>query len=315
MNAALNQLGSGLFGFFGQLSMELAALAVLVFLIGCVLPIKSPALRHFLWLVVLLKPLVAVAISSPWTVFTPLVELVEPGWSALDQAPLRGENLDATVAIPAATIGGKTVQLTRVGWVAGLWIVSAALILGRILIGYGIVWRLRRQAQVQRRGPLFNALWQARLALGLEASAEVATSCSIRSPIVLGILRPLIVIPADLVAKLRADELELVLMHELAHVRRYDNFTLLLQRLITVVLFFHPAVWLCGHLLRREAEQACDDLVVCSTGRSVRICARPDECRRTRSIEESVNKENPHHEYLFSNGVGPGFANSPHAWR
>ena len=140
---------------------------------------------------------------------------------------------------------------------------------------------------MQRRGPLFDALWQARLALGLEASAEVAISCSIRSPVVLGILRPLIVIPADLVDKLRADELELVLMHELAHVRRYDNFTLLLQRLITVVLFFHPDVWLCGYLLRREAEQACDDLVICSTGRS------EDYARGLTNVAELAQLRNP----------------------
>ena len=57
-------------------------------------------------------------------------------------------------------------------------------------------------------------------------------------------------------------------MHELAHVRRWDNFTRLLHRLVAAVLFFHPAVWLCGRMLRREAEQACDDLVVCATGRS-----------------------------------------------
>ena len=84
----------------------------------------------------------------------------------------------------------------------------------------------------------------------------------------LGILRPIIVFPADLVEKLRTDELALILMHELAHVRRWDNLTLLLQRLVAAVLFFHPAVWLCGRMLRREAEQACDDLVVCATGRS-----------------------------------------------
>ena len=84
----------------------------------------------------------------------------------------------------------------------------------------------------------------------------------------MGIFRPLIVLPADLLGKLRADELELVLMHELAHVRRLDNLTLLLQRLVTAALFFHPAVWLCGRMLQREAEQACDDLVVNATGRS-----------------------------------------------
>ena len=68
--------------------------------------------------------------------------------------------------------------------------------------------------------------------------------------------------------KLSTDKLALILMHELAHVRRWDNLTRLLHRLVAAVLFFHPAVWLCGRMLRREAEQACDDLVVCATGRS-----------------------------------------------
>ena len=58
MSAALNELGSQLFGWFGQLSIELAALAVLVLVACHLLPIKSPALRHLLWAIVLLKPLV-----------------------------------------------------------------------------------------------------------------------------------------------------------------------------------------------------------------------------------------------------------------
>ena len=159
-------------------------------------------------------------------------------------------------------------QLTTAGWGAILWIVGAALLIGRILIGYGIVWCLRQQAQVQHDGPLCDALQQARRTLDGYPKVEVATSPSISSPMVLGILRPIIAFPTDLVEKLRTDELSLVLTHELAHVRRWDNLTLLLQRLVSAVLFFHPAVWLCGRMLRREAEQACDDLVVCATGRS-----------------------------------------------
>ena len=77
MNAALNGLGSQLFGWFGQLSIELAALAILVLIACRLLPIKSPALRHLLWAVVLLKPLVSIAISSPYTLFTPFVSLLE----------------------------------------------------------------------------------------------------------------------------------------------------------------------------------------------------------------------------------------------
>ena len=261
MNAALNELGSQLFGWFGQLSIELAALAVLVLVASRLLPIKSPALRHLLWAVVLLKPLVAVAVSSPYTLFTPLVPSVEPDWNALALSPVE----HPTVQVAIAT---SSVRLTTAGWGAILWLVGAALLIGRILIGYGIVWCLRSQAQVQRDGPLCDALQQARRTLDCYPKVEVATSPSIGSPMALGILRPLIVFPADLVEKLSSDKLALILMHELAHVRRWDNFTRLLHRLVAAVLFFHPAVWLCGRMLRREAEQACDDLVVCATGHS-----------------------------------------------
>ena len=265
MNAALNELGSQLFGWFGQLSIELAALAVLVLVACHLLPIKSPALRHLLWAIVLLKPLVAIAISSPYTLFTPFVSLVEPSQDTLSFSPVEHPTLQV-VAPP--TIATSSVQLTITGWGAILWIVGAVLLIGRILIGYGIVWRLRQQAQVQHDGPLCDALQQARLRLSGYPKVEVATSPSIGSPMALGILRPIIVFPADLVEKLSADKLALVLMHELAHVRRWDNLTMLLHRLVAAILFFHPAVWLCGRMLRREAEQACDDLVVCATGRS-----------------------------------------------
>ncbi len=264
MSAALNGLGNQLFAWLGPLSIELVGLAVLV-LAACRL-VKSPALRHLLWLAVLVKPIAAVVVSSPYTVFAPLAAFVQPGWDALPAWRVEHLTLTPLAAAPAA-FATSSVPFTPAAWGALLWLVGATLLIGRTLAGFGILRRLRRQAHVQREGPLFEALRRARASLDCHPGVEVATSPSIRSPMVLGILRPLIVVPADLVQRLRGDELTLVLMHELAHVRRCDNLTLLLQRLVTAVLFFHPALWLCGRMLRREAEQACDDLVVGVTAR------------------------------------------------
>ena len=262
MSAALNGLSNQLFAWLGPLSIELAALALLVLGAGGL--IRSPALRHLLWLAVLVKPLVAIAVSSPYTVFAPLALLAEPGWDPIANG--RVEPLAALAPAGPAT-APSSATLTPAGWAALLWLMGTSLLTGRTLVGFGILRRMRRQALVQREGPLFQALRQARAALDCHSRVNVATSPSIRSPMVLGILRPLIVVPTDLVDRLPADELTLVLMHELAHVRRCDNLALLLQRLISAALFFHPAVWLCGRMLRRESEQACDDLVVCATGR------------------------------------------------
>ena len=262
MTAALNELGHLLLGWLGPLSIELAALALLVLAVGRL--IRSPALRHLLWLAVLLKPVAAVVITSPYTVFAPLASIGEPRWEALPSLPV--EHLKVAAAAPS-TLAKSSAPLAAAGWGALLWLAGAALLSGRILIGCCILRRMRRQAQAQSEGPLFVAMRQARTALDCLSGVEVATSPSVRSPMVLGILRPLVVVPTDLVDRVRADELRLVLMHELAHVRRWDNLALLLQRLVTAALFFHPALWLCGRMLRRESELACDDLVVCATGR------------------------------------------------
>ena len=284
MNATLNQLGSELFGSLSQLSIELAALALVVLLAARVLRTQPPALRHFLWVAVLLKPIVAVTISSPWTVFTPLLASLEPGWLAPGSLPL-GSGIEATYATGAvvSTITGSPAPFTFAGWMGVLWILGSGLLMGRILIGFGVIRRLRIRAQIHRDGALFDTFRRARLALEIDSGVEVATSRSIHSPIALGILRPLVVVPADLLGKLRTDELEMILMHELAHVRRYDNLILLLQRLVTAALFFHPAVWLCGRMLRQEAEQACDDLVLNATGRS------EDYARGLTSVAELTN--------------------------
>ena len=262
MSAALNGLGDRLLAWLGPLSIELAALALLVLAAGRL--VRSPALRHLLWLAVLVKPLVAVAVSSPYTLFAPLAPLAEPGWDAIPYG--RVEHLAALAPAGAATVS-SSMTLTPAGWGALLWLVGTTLLAGRILVGFGILRRMRRQALVQREGPLFEALRRARAALDCHPRVEVATSPSIRSPLVLGILKPLIVVPTHVVERLSPGELAPVLMHELAHVRRCDNLLLLLQRLVTAALFFHPALWLCGRMLRRESEQACDDLVVCATGR------------------------------------------------
>jgi beta-lactamase regulating signal transducer with metallopeptidase domain len=291
MNAVLNPLAGQLFGLLGQMGLELAVLALFVLLLGRVLPMKSPSLRHFLWLAVLLKPIVAISISSPWTVFTPLVSPLESSLfavgSTLSVLPL--ENIYAATALPLV----EASTLSLVGWLAALWVLGVALLMGRIAIGYGVIWRLRRQARLHCDGPLFDALKKARLAIDVHSVAEVATSDSICSPIVMGILRPLIVLPADLLQRLRASELEMILMHELAHVRRYDNLTLLLQRLVAVALFFHPAVWLCGRMLQREAEQACDDIVVNATGRSEEYARGLANVAELANLEIHLNRRIP----------------------
>lgn len=115
------------------------------------------------------------------------------------------------------------------------------------------IWRTPLAAAVERVRP--------GLALGLHVSRHVTTAVTV------GFLRPAILYPVALANQLSVTEAELVLLHELAHLRRYDHAAVYVQRLLRALLFFHPA----AHLLSRHAdvsrEYACDDFVLRHTSR------------------------------------------------
>lgn len=106
------------------------------------------------------------------------------------------------------------------------------------------------------------------LAKELRIRGEVALGFCTRltSPILVGIVKPMILLPRAALNGWSALQLEMVLLHELAHVRRWDNLVNLLQRIVEAVLFFHPVVWWLSAWIRLEREMCCDQIVVEHTG-------------------------------------------------
>jgi hypothetical protein len=90
----------------------------------------------------------------------------------------------------------------------------------------------------------------------------LAVSRAVRSPMLIGLFRPIILMPVSLLSELTPQQIELILLHELAHVRRWDNLINLGQRLAEGLLFFHPAVWIVSRWLRLEREHCCDAIVL-----------------------------------------------------
>jgi len=98
--------------------------------------------------------------------------------------------------------------------------------------------------------------------IGLGIFPIVAYCERVAVPTVIGVLRPIVLLPASVMTGLTADEFSAIISHEFAHIRRYDLWMNLLQRLIESLLFFHPVVWLLSRSLSTEREICCDDLVV-----------------------------------------------------
>ena len=90
----------------------------------------------------------------------------------------------------------------------------------------------------------------------------VCVSEQVRVPAALGFFRPSIVLPAWAVQELSTEELHTVVLHEAAHLQRWDDWTNLLQKVVRALLFFHPAVWWIDHRLSIEREMSCDDMVL-----------------------------------------------------
>ena len=102
--------------------------------------------------------------------------------------------------------------------------------------------------------------------LGVRRPVRLLESALAATPIVAGVLRPVILFPAAVLTGLTTDQAQAVLAHELAHVRRHDYAANLLQTAIVTLLFYHPAVWWVSRRIRDERENCCDDLAVQACG-------------------------------------------------
>ena len=269
MTEQFNEFGAWLFDHLVPLSLELALLAGLVLLAIRLLRIQSSAIRHLFWVLVLIKPIVGFAVSSPISLYSfvfPVADGPVVESASIFAAVSVAANPAVTTPQPASQIQGA--ELGLFGLFALAWLAVALLLVSRLLVGFGALLYLRRTASLQHEGPLCDALATASDDADYRRVVRVATSDAVQSPLLTGVLRPLILFPTQLADKLQQEQLVMILVHELSHLQRLDNLTLLLQRLVQSALFFHPVVWLCGSMLRREAEQACDDAVIRVTGRS-----------------------------------------------
>src|SRR5215471_8892440 len=96
--------------------------------------------------------------------------------------------------------------------------------------------------------------------------ARLLESALVKVPMVIGWLRPVILLPAGVLTGLTPQQLEAIIAHEVAHIRRHDYLINLLQAVIETLLFYHPAVWWVSRKIRQEREHCCDDLAVAVCG-------------------------------------------------
>jgi beta-lactamase regulating signal transducer with metallopeptidase domain len=198
----------------------------------------------------------------------------------------------AVDAIPAMVAERGAVQAASIEawlpWLVTAWLAGVVLLTLRLFSGWLWIQRMRSHgaqpasAAIQRTAVLLvRRLHIARPVRFLE-STRVAV------PTVIGWLKPAVLLPASALAGLTAQQLEAILAHELAHIRRHDYVVNLLQAAIETLLFYHPAVWWLSRRIRIERENCCDDLAVSLCGDPVAYAEALAELEGLRSNAGSL---------------------------
>ena len=245
----------------------------------------SPQLRYALWGLVLIR-----LVAPPWVDLPtgvghwggpavarhaalqgPLAA-AEPAATALLQRPM-GPAVSAAPAVatsnapavPVDTPMRPTTPLSTASLLLALWAFGAgalALLLAVQVLRYHLL--LRRGSPAPPAVAAMVADFRARLGVRWPVRVRIVAGNS--SPALLGFGRPTILLPAGALASLDEDQLRAVLAHEVAHVKRWDFLVNWAQVLLGIVYFFHPLVWYANREMRREREQACDDMTLVALG-------------------------------------------------
>ena len=153
--------------------------------------------------------------------------------------------------------------------IVGLWVVGCVLLFARLLMGYVWVNQIKNHPKNKNNEQLSAILDSLKSKMGIVQNVAIKTSSVVSLPMIMGVFKPVILMPIGLVTGFSQEQLETILAHELAHLKRHDFLFNGLQSVLDVLYFFHPAMWLLSAQIRKERENCCDDLALNFSGNKV----------------------------------------------
>lgn len=235
--------------------------AIIAAVLGAVLfAIRSPRFRYA-------AAFAAMAVMLGSFCFT-LVRLIPE--QAGGAGTLQAHALPAWNPFPAATTANRwTPNLAAIApWLGPFWMTGVCFFCLWYLASWVSAQRMRRRGVCCASDHWQSELSRLRVNLRVSRPVLLLESCLTDVPVILGHFRPLILMPIGLLAGLPPAQVEAILLHELAHIRRHDYLMNALQRIAEGLLFYHPAVWWFSSVIRSEREKCCDDVVVSVTGKA-----------------------------------------------
>lgn len=175
-----------------------------------------------------------------------------------------------------------------------LWLVGVAFFSTRLVVGWIGAYRMAARHAQPASADWERTLARIAVALQLRRAIRLFESAAVEVPTVIGWLRPVVLLPIASLAGLTTQQIEMILAHEVAHIRRHDFIVNLMQAVVETLLFYHPAAWWISRRIRVEREHCCDDVAVAMFGDALQYA------RALTRFEEL--RLDPAHAVLASNG-------------
>ncbi|HAF30399.1 MAG TPA: hypothetical protein DCG75_15260 [Bacteroidales bacterium] len=146
--------------------------------------------------------------------------------------------------------------------IVSIWILGIFIFIVKIVLSYIFTVRLKSVGTRVLSADWLDKFQKLQKQLKIKRAVNYLESKLVKVPIVLGHLKPVIVIPVEMITGIPTNQIEAIIAHELAHIRRNDYIFNVLQTIIETMFFFHPAVWYISSQIRKERENCCDDIAL-----------------------------------------------------
>jgi beta-lactamase regulating signal transducer with metallopeptidase domain len=235
---------------------------------------------------------------SPVITFTWLSRQTNPAvWTgaagALTWAGTSTQNATALSGSRAPVAASRTEQPVAMLWLVEAWFLGVLLLSLRTAGGLFLIERMRRKEIKPVGGELFERCMALQRRMGLDSVIQYCECHRLDAPAVLGWFRPVVLLPVRALTGLTEEQIEAVIAHELAHIRRLDSFVNLFQIAAETLLFYHPAVWWVSQRIRAERENCCDDEAIAICGDAVnyaRALTLMEEWRTAPALMMAANR-------------------------
>jgi beta-lactamase regulating signal transducer with metallopeptidase domain len=299
----INSIGKAFVQFAGPMLIQSSVLILILLLADLLLRRRVRAVfRYWIWILVLVKLVLPTSLSLPMSFgywfgnklgFVQKAPLDSPSSipdsglpferratgighpvasvdhaGPIEPALMPSPEFTPTEPIPAEPVSSPEVSLTPLSWQGAVFLVwvAAVIVMCLLLLQRAIfVRRLIAQAE-ESTGSLIDALQYCCQQIAVKRKVSLKISPNASSPAVCGLFRPVILMPQKLASNLGSDRLQVVLMHELAHVKRADLWINTVQTALQIIYLYNPLLCVANAIIRRVREQAVDEIVLVAMG-------------------------------------------------